>query len=99
MDLVESVRLMAANELAVIDHWRSFVQAACVVLACHGGRLVKSLGDGIMAEFDSARLTFRTLRESNRTTTKSFKQSPTKLPFGCAIRSRTFLAVVLSRCC
>lgn len=56
MDLVESVRLMAANELAVIDHWRGFVHdATSTVLPAHGGRLVKSLGDGIMAEFDSAR--------------------------------------------
>ncbi len=56
MDLVESVRLMAANERAVIDHWRGFVQHATTdVLPRHRGRMVKSLGDGIMAEFDSAR--------------------------------------------
>ena len=56
MDLVESVRLMAARELAVIGHWRSFVQFATdSVLPRHLGRLVKSLGDGIMAEFDSPR--------------------------------------------
>lgn len=56
MDLVESVRLMAANEVAVIDHWRGFVRyATSTVLPRHSGRLVKSLGDGIMAEFDSAR--------------------------------------------
>lgn len=55
MDLVESVRLMAANELAVIDHWRRFVQHTTrSVLPRHSGRLVKSLGDGIMAEFESA---------------------------------------------
>lgn len=55
MDLVESVRLMAANEVAVIGHWRGFVRHAVdVVLPRHGGRLVKSLGDGIMVEFDSA---------------------------------------------
>jgi TolB-like protein len=56
MDLVESVRLMSANEVAVIDHWRGFVRyATSTVLPRHAGRLVKSLGDGIMAEFDSAR--------------------------------------------
>jgi adenylate cyclase len=56
MDLVESVRLMAANELAVIEHWRGFIRHVTqTVLPQHGGRLVKSLGDGIMAEFDSAR--------------------------------------------
>lgn len=56
MDLVESVRLMAADEVAVIGHWRGFVTFAKeTVLPRHHGRLVKSLGDGIMAEFDSAR--------------------------------------------
>jgi class 3 adenylate cyclase/TolB-like protein len=56
MDLVESVRLMAAHEVAVIDYWRGFVHHATGrVLPRHGGRLVKSLGDGIMGEFDSAR--------------------------------------------
>jgi class 3 adenylate cyclase len=56
MDLVESVRLMAANEVEVIGHWRGFMQHATgTVLPLHGGRLVKSLGDGLMAVFDSAR--------------------------------------------
>ncbi len=56
MDLVESVRLMAANELAVVDHWRGFVRHATTqVLPQHQGRMVKSLGDGIMVEFDSPR--------------------------------------------
>ncbi|HSV51027.1 MAG TPA: adenylate/guanylate cyclase domain-containing protein [Burkholderiaceae bacterium] len=56
MDMVESVRLMAANETDVIQRWRQFVhQATDGVLPTHGGRLVKSLGDGIMVEFDDAR--------------------------------------------
>lgn len=56
MDLVESVRLMGANEVAVIGQWRGFVShARDSVLPLYHGRLVKSLGDGIMAEFDSAR--------------------------------------------
>lgn len=55
MDLVESVRLMAADEVAVIDQWRGFVRFAMEqALPRHAGRLVKSLGDGLMAEFDSA---------------------------------------------
>ena len=55
MDLVESVRLMAANEAAVVQRWHAFVQhaRAQVLPACHG-RHVKSLGDGLLAEFDSA---------------------------------------------
>lgn len=54
MDLVESVRLMAANEAEVIGHWCGFVQHATgSVLPRRNGRMVKSLGDGIMAVFDS----------------------------------------------
>lgn len=67
MDLVESVRLMAANEVAVIDHWRGFVRHALGdVLPRHGGRMVKSLGDGIMAEFDSARQAVGTALQLHR---------------------------------
>lgn len=56
MDLVESVRLMAAHEVRVIGHWRGFLHhATAEVLPRHRGRLVKSLGDGFMAEFDSPR--------------------------------------------
>ena len=55
MDLVESVRLMAANEAEIIGHWRGFVQHATgEVLPRLRGRMVKSLGDGIMAVFDTA---------------------------------------------
>ena len=55
MDLVESVRLMAADEVGVINRWRAFVRHATdSVLPRHQGRLVKSLGDGIMAEFVQA---------------------------------------------
>lgn len=55
MDLVESVRLMAANEAAVVQRWHAFVQhARAQVLPAHHGRHVKSLGDGLLAEFDSA---------------------------------------------
>jgi adenylate cyclase len=53
MDLVESVRLMAANEAAVVNQWRGFVHhATSVVLPACKGRMVKSLGDGMLMEFD-----------------------------------------------
>ena len=55
MDLVESVRLMASNEASVVLLWHGFLQhARDEVLPRHGGRLVKSLGDGILVEFDEA---------------------------------------------
>ena len=56
MDLVESVRLMAANEAGTIGRWRLFIgQASVHVLPQHRGRLVKSLGDGLLAEFEDPR--------------------------------------------
>ena len=55
VDLVESVRLMAANEAEVVGHWHRFMQhAQHSVLPHRQGRLVKSLGDGLLAEFSRA---------------------------------------------
>ena len=55
VDLVESVRLMAANEAEVVGHWHRFMQhAQHSVLPRRQGRLVKSLGDGLLAEFSRA---------------------------------------------
>lgn len=57
VDVVESVRLMQAYESDVIDRWRRFVQEVRVqVLPLHGGRMVKSLGDGMLLEFESVPL-------------------------------------------
>ena len=54
VDVVESVRLMQAHESEVIDRWRRFVhEVQTQVLPQHGGRLVKSLGDGMLLEFES----------------------------------------------
>jgi len=53
VDLVESVRLMHKDESDIIDRWRRFVhEARVVVLPAHGGRMVKSLGDGMLMEFE-----------------------------------------------
>jgi adenylate cyclase len=55
VDLVESVRLMSVNEVRVVGEWHRFVHhAQSQVIPHHGGRLVKSLGDGLLAEFDHA---------------------------------------------
>jgi adenylate cyclase len=55
VDVVESVRLMQQHEADVIDRWRHFVnEVAQQVLPMHEGRLVKSLGDGMLLEFAQA---------------------------------------------
>ena len=52
VDVVESVRLMQADEAGVIDRWRRFVnQVRTRLLPGRGGRMVKSLGDGLLLEF------------------------------------------------
>jgi adenylate cyclase len=54
-DVVESVRLMEAGELDFIQRWQQFVRHTREqVLPLHEGRMHKSLGDGLMLEFDSA---------------------------------------------
>jgi adenylate cyclase len=56
VDVVESVRLMQQHEDDVIDRWRRFVhEVRTEVLPAHGGRMVKSLGDGMLLAFDTAR--------------------------------------------
>lgn len=53
VDIVESVRLMQHDEAGVIERWRRFVgEVRSEVLAVPGGRLVKSLGDGLLLEFE-----------------------------------------------
>ena len=55
MDVVESVRLMERNQDDFVRRWQQLVkQAEQEVLPLHGGRIVKSLGDGLMLEFTGA---------------------------------------------
>ena len=54
MDVVESVRLMEQDEDDFVRRWQQLVQHAEHILPLHGGRIVKSLGDGLMLEFASA---------------------------------------------
>ena len=52
VDVVESVRLMQANEADFISRWRGFVaDVRAELLPNCGGRMVKSLGDGLLLEF------------------------------------------------
>lgn len=54
VDVVESVRLMLAHEADVIERWRAFVEEVrASFLPSRDGRLVKSLGDGLLLEFRS----------------------------------------------
>ena len=56
IDLVESVRLMTADEADTVARWHDFAHHAQnhTIPQCHG-RLVKSLGDGLMVEFEQPR--------------------------------------------
>ena len=54
VDVVESVRLMQADEADVINRWRHMVnEVRHQLVPAHGGRLVKSLGDGLLLEFEA----------------------------------------------
>jgi adenylate cyclase len=51
-DVVDSVHWMQVNEAYAIAQWQSFIEAVKKrVITKLGGRLVKSLGDGLMLEF------------------------------------------------
>lgn len=51
-DVVESVRLMQVDEDGVVRQWRQFVhQVRSQILPAHKGVLIKSLGDGLLLEF------------------------------------------------
>lgn len=53
VDVVESVRLMEQDERDFVQRWHYFVEQARALLPTHGGRMHKSLGDGLMLEFDT----------------------------------------------
>ena len=54
-DLVESVRMMEEHEESTIHRWLHLVgRIERELLPAHGGRLVKSTGDGVMLEFATA---------------------------------------------
>jgi len=52
VDVVESVRLIQDDEVNAVGRWQRLVERISVaVLPAHGGRMVKSLGDGMLLEF------------------------------------------------
>jgi adenylate cyclase len=55
-DVVESVRLMQEDEDGTVRRWQQLVESMVrEVIPAHSGRLVKSLGDGLMLEFGAPR--------------------------------------------
>lgn len=60
-DLVDSVRLMQLHESQTIARWRRYVAVARDdLLPRHGGRLVRTAGDGLLIDADSAAAALRT---------------------------------------
>ena len=56
IDIVELVRLVEQDEAGVISRWLDFVEHVKThLLPPRGGRLVKSLGDGMLLDFDEVR--------------------------------------------
>lgn len=52
LDVVESVRLMEADENGFVQRWQKLRERTKQLLQEHNGLMVKSLGDGLMLEFD-----------------------------------------------
>ncbi len=67
VDVVESVRLMEHDEVLAVKRWRAFLlRVTTEVLPETGGRLVKSLGDGLMLEFEQAESAIRAAHAMHR---------------------------------
>jgi adenylate cyclase len=55
MDLVESVRIMAEDEVGTVTGWQAFLEHAnTVVIPAAKGQLIKETGDGFVAIFGSS---------------------------------------------
>jgi len=68
VDLVESVRLMREHEASTIRRWTDFVRiVTTAILPRHRGVMVKSLGDGLMARFETVRDAVDAAAEVHRT--------------------------------
>lgn len=56
VDIVEFVRLVEEDEVGVISRWLRLVgEVTTQILPRCGGRLVKSLGDGMLLDFEDVR--------------------------------------------
>jgi class 3 adenylate cyclase/TolB-like protein len=55
-DVVESARLIEADETGAVARWLQFAaKVEKEILPAYGGRVIKSLGDGLMLEFPSVK--------------------------------------------
>lgn len=55
LDVVQSVRLMEQDQDSFVERWQQLVRhLEQKILQLQGGRIVKSLGDGLMLEFTNA---------------------------------------------
>lgn len=67
VDWVESVRQIERAEASAIAHWRGFVHSARQAIEGRfDGRVVKSLGDGLLIELDDARQAVQAAGELHR---------------------------------
>ena len=67
VDLVESVRLMLEHEASTVRRWANFIQATVsAILPRYHGTLVKSLGDGLLARFETVPDAVRAAAEMHR---------------------------------
>jgi class 3 adenylate cyclase len=54
VDFLKSVRMLAIHETSTISRWHRFISnTQTAVLPAHHGRMVKSLNDESLAEFDN----------------------------------------------
>jgi class 3 adenylate cyclase/TolB-like protein len=68
VDLVESVRLMQEHETFTVRRWADFVRiASAEIIPRRRGVLVKSLGDGLLARFETVRDAVDASAEMHRT--------------------------------
>lgn len=68
VDLVESVRLMRKSEVSTVRRWADFVRiVTSEILPRHRGALVKSMGDGLLARFETASDAVNAAAEMHRT--------------------------------
>ena len=68
VDLVESVRLMREHEASCVRRWADFVRVVnSETLPRHNGTMVKSLGDGFMARFETVPVAVNAAAEMHQT--------------------------------